>query len=263
MENVAAFDVSSASTWLKRISRHLFDSNPFFPISALLLIYSIYRISVGPHFFATETRQLIFNFSSLETYSLMLVATAIFLARKMIWYDSALLVVLANILALIPFMLLSHASFMENGLAIAIYLAGSVLALFKVAVLKQFVPRVNLPRQLLVIGILVLAVNVALPLVFRKGLNFGPDEWTNNELWGSRSLYCWYFILPAIVLLGMLLPAYRSSEVALQPQEKQWLPLFILGLWITGTSVHLYSIGYIDDQKFSFSALVPFLWSVS
>jgi hypothetical protein len=96
---------------------HLFDCNPFYLISALLLIYSIYRISVGPRFLPTDKLQVIFNFSSLESYSVLLVLTVIFLARRAIWYDATLLTVIENILVVVPFMLLSHASFVENDLA--------------------------------------------------------------------------------------------------------------------------------------------------
>src|SRR6476620_6322929 len=112
---------------LKGWATRLFDSNPFYLLSALMLIYAIYTISVGPTFFASEPRQILFNFTSLEVYSLMLVGTAVFLARRRIWYDSALLVVLENILVLIPFMLVSHAAFVQNRLAVSICLVGSLI----------------------------------------------------------------------------------------------------------------------------------------
>src|SRR6267154_2077391 len=73
--------------WLKRF----FACNPFYILSAALLLCGLSRISSDSKLLNKETAHLIFNFSSLQCYELLLVSTAIFLARRCIWYDSMLL----------------------------------------------------------------------------------------------------------------------------------------------------------------------------
>jgi len=82
------------SYWLVRF----LACNPFYILSAALLLYGLYRISIDPHFLRKEILHLIFNFSSLQFYELLLVSTAVFLASRRLWYDSMLLVGLENML---------------------------------------------------------------------------------------------------------------------------------------------------------------------
>ena len=74
----------SVAGWLRR----LFACNPFYLASAAPLLFGCYRISVDPAFLPDETVQLIFNFFSLQSYEVLIVLTAVFLARRRIWYDS-------------------------------------------------------------------------------------------------------------------------------------------------------------------------------
>src|SRR5262245_37009647 len=67
-------DFTPFSHWIKR----LLVCNPFYLISAVLLLFGMYRLSVDRNFFAEEIPQLVFNLSSLEFYEVLLVATAIF-----------------------------------------------------------------------------------------------------------------------------------------------------------------------------------------
>src|SRR5436190_9694043 len=85
--------------WAKR----LLICNPFFLCSAALLLFGVNRLSLDPNFLGDETRNLLFNFYALQFYEVLVVATAIVLARRRVWYDSALLVVLENGLVLVPF----------------------------------------------------------------------------------------------------------------------------------------------------------------
>ncbi len=70
------------SYWLRKF----FACNPFYLVSAALLLYGLYLVSADVSFLSLS--QLIFNFGSLQIYEILLVATAIFLARRRIWYDS-------------------------------------------------------------------------------------------------------------------------------------------------------------------------------
>src|ERR1051325_9760066 len=98
------------SWWLRK----LFACNPFYLASAALLLFGCYRISLDATFLARESAQLIFNFSSLQLYEVLIVLTAIFLARRSIWYDSTLLVGLENLLIFVPLILISQAALIDS-----------------------------------------------------------------------------------------------------------------------------------------------------
>src|ERR1044072_9549849 len=98
------------SWWAKRF----LICNPFYLVSAALLLFGMYRISVDRNLFTEEISQLAFNLTSLEFYEVLLVATAIFLAGRRIWYDSTLLVGLENLLIFVPFILLSQVALIST-----------------------------------------------------------------------------------------------------------------------------------------------------
>src|ERR1700676_2991560 len=66
--------------------RKLLACNPFYLVSAALLLFGCYRISIDATFLKKEAAQLAFNYSSVQFYEILLVITAIFLARRRIWY---------------------------------------------------------------------------------------------------------------------------------------------------------------------------------
>src|SRR5438876_8415027 len=94
------------SYWLRRF----LACNPFYLVSAALLLYGYYRVSVDPNFLSSETSQLAFSFTSLQFYEALLVATAIFLARRGTCYDCTLLIGFDNLLCLAAFILFSQAA---------------------------------------------------------------------------------------------------------------------------------------------------------
>src|SRR5438034_2171965 len=124
-----------ASRWFVRF----LACNPFYIFSAALLLYGLYRVSVDPHFLSKETTHLMFNFSALQFYELLLVTTAIFLAGRGIWYDSMLLVGLENMLVLVPFLLVSQAALIDTRLVWAMCIAGGLLAIGRFGSLKRFI----------------------------------------------------------------------------------------------------------------------------
>src|SRR5207237_7330887 len=97
----------------------------------------------------------------------LVVGTAIFLARRGIQYDSTLLVGLENLLIFVPFMLVSQAALIDRRIVWEMCLAGAFLALARFAALKHFFPQLNLSNRLLAIGGGLLALNVALPVIYR------------------------------------------------------------------------------------------------
>jgi len=71
--------------WLRR----LLACNPFYLVSAALLLFGMYHVSLDPRFLQSEVARLRFNFSSLQLYEALLVGVAIVLAGRAIWYDAA------------------------------------------------------------------------------------------------------------------------------------------------------------------------------
>jgi hypothetical protein len=242
------------SNWVKRF----LACNPFYLVSAALLLYGFYRVSVDPDFLRHETAQLLFNFSSLQGYEILLVVTAIFLARRRIWYDSTLLVGLENLLVLVPFILISQAALIDSRMVWTMCLAGGILALGRSGGLRRFVGELNFPSRLAVLGLVVLACNIALPVVYRilHEYKFGtkPD-------WGAAyqtNQYVWWLMLPALCALENLLPRPRPSGELLP--QRGWLPVGLFSLWMVGTIVHLYCLGYVYDFSLRADLVAPALW---
>src|SRR5262245_32715339 len=94
---------------LLHLAKRFLWCNPFYLASAALLLYGISRLVESPDL-SDETTQMFFNFGSLQLYETLLVGTAIVLARRRVWYDSTLLVVLDSIFLLVPFILVSQAA---------------------------------------------------------------------------------------------------------------------------------------------------------
>src|SRR5580698_7387253 len=69
------------SWWLRKF----FACNPFYLVSAALLIYGCYRVSIDETLVSGETTRMLFNFCSVQVYELLLVGVAIFLARRCLW----------------------------------------------------------------------------------------------------------------------------------------------------------------------------------
>jgi hypothetical protein len=122
--------------------------NPFYLVSAALLLYGFYLISVDPKFLQGEISQLGFNFTALQFYQVLLVITALFLVRRNIWYDSTLLVGLENLLVLVPFILISQAALIEIHWVWGMCLLAGLAALARCGALKRFFAELNFPTRL-------------------------------------------------------------------------------------------------------------------
>src|SRR5262245_1606900 len=153
--------------WLRR----LLVGNPFYLASAAFLLYGIYRISLDQNFTDKEMSQLVFNFTALQVYEGLLTMTALFLARRRIWYDSTLLVVIEAAFVLIPFLLVIQAILLSNSVAYLMCGLTLLLAAVKCSGLKRFYPELNFPPALLGIGAVIGVVNCVLPLQFKSLLD--------------------------------------------------------------------------------------------
>jgi hypothetical protein len=233
--------------------------NPFYLVSAALLLYSFYLISADRSFLPTEVGQLSFNLGSVQLYEILVVATAIFLARRAIWYDSTLLVGLENLLLLVPFILISQAALIDEHLVWVLCIGAGVLATTRLGLLKRYVSQLDFQRRLAWIGASIIAVNAALPIVYRV---LHESKFGTKPDWGAAyetNQYIWWLLVPILCGLMSLVPWPRLSKAQLS-SHLLWFPLGVLSLWLVGTGVHLYCLGYVYDFALRPELLAPTAW---
>jgi len=232
--------------------------NPLYLVSAALLLFGMYRLSVDRSLFTNEIPQLIFNLSSLEVYEILLVATAIFLAARRIYYDSTLLVGLENLLVFVPFILLSQVALISTHVVWSVCATAAIIAVLRFNALKRHFTELNLPGGLLWIGAALLALNASLVATYRMigetKMGWVPDsgpDFVKNQI-------TWLALLPAALALANFLP--HARETGSSEPQRRWLPAGFFTLWILATGAHLYCLNYVYNFAFNFAMLVPALW---
>lgn len=242
------------SYWIKR----LLVCNPFYLVSAALLLFGMYRISVDQNLFSEEISQLVFNLSSLESYEILLVGTAIFLAVRRIWYDSTLLVALENLLVFVPFILLSQVALISTRAVWVVCFVTAVAAVMRIGSLKRYFKELNLPNRALLLGLVLLIINIGLLATYRivgeTKMGWKPDSGRDYII----NQFTWLVILPAALVLPNFLPHAREMG-SLTPQRR-WLPAGLLSLWIAATGLHLYCLNYVYNFAFRIEMLAPSIW---
>ncbi len=236
--------------WLKK----LFACNPFYLGSAALLLYGCYRVLIDAPFLDLELSRLWFSYSSVSLYELLLVVTAIFLARRQLTYDSTLLFSVENLLVFVPFMLISQAAFIDLPMARAMSLAAAVLAVVRFRALKRCV--LDLPGRLFGAVLILLILNMALPLLYRHfgntkigiHLDSGPAYVMNEATW--------LLILPLTLALANFLPWAGRPE----RRQRHWLPAGLFALWFAATVTHVYCLDYIYEFDLRPELFAPGLW---
>src|SRR5581483_901728 len=257
----SSFDLRAA---LLRWARILLARNPFYILSAGMLIWSMRRLSLDSRIFPDEFPQLVFNVSSFQFYEFLLAGTAIILARRRIWYDSGLLIGLENLFICVPFLLVSQALLLDNQIAAALCLAIGALAALRFRALARRLPGLNLPAVLLTTGVFLLLFNLAWPVMIRL-LHKTRDLPAWDELAATLGAWQWNGLMPACVGLGLFLPK-RAPALALEKGEETpfyaWrsFPLLALFSWVAGTCVHLYCISFVYGMRWEFGLLTPTVW---
>lgn len=230
-------------------ARRLLVCNPFFLCSAALLLFGVNRLSIDPNFFTADESNLFFNYTALQLYGFLVVGTAIILARRKIWYDSALLVVVEHGLVLVPFMLLSQAALLNRTLGLVLAVGAVAFTAMRALAIRRWYPQFNLPPRALALGAVLLFTNAALPLIYPRAVLMDTDDWaTPNQL-------LWFVALPLLVAGANLLPKPKYYG-GLNP-ERHWLPLFLYALWVTGTGAHFWSLGHVSNLPFALQHLGP------
>jgi len=231
--------------------------NPFFLLSPVLMLYGVFLVATDPQMLGEEERSLAFNFSSLTLYELLLVVTAIWLARRRLRYDAGVLVWMENLLLFVPFMLLSQASFLSGDAALRYAAIGLLLAIARWVLHYRWFPEIHLPRELLALGGLLLLMNAAFPLIYHRLVTLNEDNWT----WPAFSYVAWMLLFPTIAFAGNWL----CRPVAAQGDffRSRWLPVSFFAVWLAGTVVNLRAINYVDGAEFRQGLVVPLVWSLS
>src|SRR5262249_9012092 len=151
----------------------------------------------------------------------------IVLARRSIWYDSTLLVLLESGLVLIPLILVTQAVLIGPMVALAVGVLTGSLAVVRSAALKRFIGELNLPARLLAWGSLLLAFTLRIPFLFRALIESGTDQWIRPNR------FCWLVALPLVQSLANLLPRPQHWG-GLEPQ-RSWLPQLVFALWMSAS----------------------------
>jgi len=239
-------------------ARRLLVCNPFYLVSAALLLFGMYRISVDRNLFAGEISQLVFNLASLEFYEILLVATAIFLAARRIWYDSTLLVGLENLFVFVPFILVSQVALISTRVVWVVCAVTAFVAIARFGSLKKYFAELNLPKGLLLIGSALLVINIGLLVTYRvvgeRKMGWVPDSGRDFVI----NQFTWLAILPAAAALANFLPHARETG-SFEPQRR-WLPAGFFVLWIIATGAHLYCLNYVYNFAFRIGMFVPAVW---
>lgn len=245
-------DLITGIPWRKFLSL-IIDSNPFFLLSALFMLQGIYMVSVDPQMLGQEQSQLAFNFSSLQVYELLLVLTALFLSRRRLLHDTALLFWLENMFVFIPFILISQASMMEDRLIWTASLCGAatLFTALRFSSLKLYLRPIHLPSAALALGGVLLLTNLALPLHFRSVI--GQD----SQAWTELSPQLWRWFIPALFLSLLAFP--KGKDLLDRSFAQRWTPYAAAILWILATSIHLRSMDYLDGIRFRIATLAPML----
>jgi hypothetical protein len=267
IETLTSTPTPTSLPW-KRWIRYIWSTNPFYLMSAALLLYGVYLISNETKAFTQETAQLAFNFGALQFYGVLLVGTAILLARRLIWYDSTLLASLENALVLVPFLLVTQAALIEQRFVWGYCGAGLVLAMLRFAALRRWFVQLNLPARALGCGAIVLAVNAALPVIFR---HLHESKFGTKLAEGAAyefNVWSWLVVLPVLIVLANLLPAPPADDQTTHLSgsdcpRRPWLPMMFFGFWIAASVTHLYSLGYVYDFDLQRAWIAPALLALA
>jgi hypothetical protein len=237
--------------------KRFFSCNPFYLLSALLLIFGMYQVSTGAGFSRREMTQLVFNMSSLQVYELLLVITAVFLARRQLWFDSTLLIGLENVLAIVPFILLTQVGLIRTDTLWSLCLGIGGLAIARFYGLKRGFPAINLPSRSLVIGAIFLVVNLGVTVAYRllHEHKIGTKPTVGAAFYTNEGI--WLVLVPALCALMALTPITSSGPL---PHQRRSLPSGCALGWLMGTGVHFYCLGYIYDFDLRAGLWTPGVW---
>lgn len=250
-------EIEPAESGWRLLRRWIVAGNPFYPLSAVLVLFGIFLLFGDERLFGAELAQLWFNFGALEGYGLLIVVTTLFLFRRGIHYDTLMLVVLATLPILVPFILISQAAFLGGGLMAVFCGTAAVAGLIQFVTLRRGIPELPLRGGMAGFFVMIVVVNVALPIVIKQ-LHTHADaiRWAlQMDHYGHLA---WNLVLPMLAFAGFV--------VRLAPPKPfgtcsvGWLPLAWMSLLIAGTAAHVASLGYVYSFAWKLTYLYPVVW---
>ncbi len=115
---------------------------------------------------------------------------------------------------------------------------------------------------MIAIGVVTVGINLVLPILYRilheSKVGTKPD-------WGAAyetNQYIWWLLVPALCSFIYQIPFSQRGAGELWP-ERYWLPAGLFSLWLTGTAVHLYCLGYVYDFSLRPELLAPGIWCLA
>ncbi len=234
--------------------------NPFYPLSAVLVLFGIFLLSGDQRLFSGELTQLWFNFGAVEGYGLLVVATALLLCRRGIHYDTLMLVVLATLPMLVPFILISQAAFLGAGLMTLFSAAAAILGLMQFFALRRGIPELPWKGGWPGFFSATVALNVLLPVLIKQ-LHAQADaiRWAMQmEQYGHLA---WNGVLPVLTLAGFVVRFAGGRRLG--RFDVGWLPTTWLLLLIAGTATHVACLGYVYSFPWQLTYAYPSMWAAA
>lgn len=245
-----------SSTW-SQISRKVMICNPFLVLSPLFLLQGIHEAVRNPNLFTTDLSNTLFVFTALLVYLTLLGVISTRLGERMIFADATLLLCIQMVLFIAPFILIAHGVFLESGIALSLGISGWLAGMGQLLHLKRRLPRTFVSSRLLTGAGVILAVAVALPMVFRQGLE---NEGNDNEVWGRLAPYAWNVLLPMLVLWLMAIPGSSEGKPV---WRRAWFAPAVHLTWVIGLAMQLWTLAYVDDRHLRGHEPVLSIWLLS
>ena len=254
--------------WLQQF----INFNPFFIASALMILLGMALVVNDDSLFSSEgPSSLIFSLASVELYQVCLVLAAAYLAKRLIHYDSLLLLVIEFVFLVIPFILLTVACQTGESLdqvksmktASWMALVTGVIAVVMVILrflffLKTF-PGLKFHSRVLILGGVFLAFNLVIPL----GFYFPFDQEANFTAQARYDLFegIMLFGLPYLALFINWLPRMPKPTSDL-PKHQPWIPFTGIVVLALMTVYHLVWIWftYATEVPLTVGVFLPVAW---
>lgn len=244
-------------TSLRRLIGWIVAGNPFYPLSAVLVLLGVFLLSGEEEFFGSETRQLVFNMAAVQIYGLLMVATAIYLNQKQIVYDAVLLAALVSLPILVPFVLISQAASLGRNPMIFGSTAAALCAFAQFEWLRWGMPRLRLSGGFRGFFSAAVGLNLTLPLAL-------------NEVHGRLDAVKWFFFLETFwpLVWYVVLPALVAFAFVIKPPGAsnregvvaKWVPPIWIVASIAATAAQLGGLSFVYSTPWRFSYLYPALW---
>ncbi len=250
-------EIEPAESGWRLLGRWIVAGNPFYPLSAVLVLFGIFLMSGDERLFGGELAQLWFNFGAVEGYGLLIGLTALFLFRRGVHYDTLMLVVLATLPILVPFILISQAAFLGGGLMAVFCGAAAVAGVLQFVTLRRGIPGLPLRGGMAGFFVMIVAVNVALPIVIKQ-LHTHADAIRWAVQMDHYGHLAWNLVLPMLALAGFIV--HVASRKPFGDYATGWLPLTWMLLLIAGTAAHVASLGYVYSFPWKLASVYPVVW---